>query len=672
MGEEMKNGIAISTGDPYYLGARFVEGGINFAFAVSDEAEAFLVLQGVRGDDKEIRIPLPADERTGDISAVQVRCSGDVRYYYEVEGRKVLDPYAMIISDGSCRVDAGHWDAGEDKAPGWPVSELMIYKLHVRGFTKKAKKVKNKGTFAGLAAMASYIAELGFNAVELLPVYEFDETLKLQPFAETTREGNPPKNYWGYARSNYYFAPKGSYSASADSAREVREMVKALHRAGIEVILEFYFPAETDPCMAMQAVRHWKSAYHIDGFHFVGDGTPVSALVRDVLLTGTKLIFENVDGGWVYGSKRPRRRNLLTENDGFEHTARSFLKGDENRTWEMSELIRRNPDTHGVIHYGANVNGFTLLDTVSYNIKHNEKNGENNDDGTFLNYSWNCGMEGPSRKRNIRKLRLRQIRNLLAYTFLAQGVPLLMAGDENLNTQEGNNNAYSSDDSLGWTDWNTTRDAEGLRSFVKKLTAFRRNHPIFHMEKEFRGSDYKSYGAPDISWHDDTAWVCSFEQDSRTFAVMYNGMYAVKEDGSRDDYFYVAYNALWTPHSFALPAIPGFLWFPVLNTANLAGGEFAPEDAGALEDQKYLEAPARSVVVLRGCADPKAAAEMAAAEKAAAEKKAAGRAAEKKTAGRGSRKRTAGEAKPEAPLPESGDADAKGSDGTPSDNHEAS
>ena len=445
---------------------------------------------------------------------------------------------------------------------------------------------------------ASVLQETQPERGELLPAGKQDFAVSPVPVAKTFR------NYWGYAEHNYYFAPRSAYASGPDAAAEVRRMVSALHREGIEVFMEMYFPENTDPFMALLAIRFWKSAYHMDGFHFIGAGVPVSSIVRSPLLTGTKLIFEQIDGYWIYEGSIPKKRNILTENDSFMHVARSFVKSDEGRASEFAGMIRRNPDRVGVINYAANVNGFTLYDTVCYNEKHNEQNGEDNADGTFLNYSWNCGTEGPSRKRNVRRLRIRQMKNLLVYTFLSQGVPLLYAGDECCNSQGGNNNAYASDDPVGWVDWSSTKDAEEMRSFVAKLAAFRKMHPVFHMEREYRGTDYRSYGCPDLSFHDTKAWVTSFENNTRTLAVMYNGMYTSKEAREADDYFYVAYNAGWTEHLFALPDLPATCsWFPSVSTQLPAGSEFADEAAPACEDQKYCEVPPRSVVILIGKTD---------------------------------------------------------------------
>ena len=616
MTELRKDSYAILPGRPGQTGARFDGRGVSFAFAVPDGEEAALVLTDpAKSQVIKARIPLPAEDRTGLVSSVYLEGAlpEEFGYYYEVGGKKVMDPYAAEIHGDICRVIREDYDWQGAKAPDYLLSELMIYKLHVRGFTKKQTKVRAKGTFAGVKEQIPYIRELGFNAVELMPVYDFDETLRIQPYsgAETDENGKGHavklRNYWGYAEKNHYFAPKASYAFKDDPVTELREMVRAMHLAGIEVFLEIYFPEGTDSFMAMHAIRFWKTSYRIDGFHFIGGGVPVDSIMSDPLLAHTKIMLEYADVYRIYGNNPPKRRNLMICNDSFEHTGRALLKGDEGQIGEFARQIRSNPATHAYVHYMANVNGFTLYDSVSYDWKHNEANGEGNNDGTSQNYSWNCGVEGPSRKKSVRLLRMRQIRNALMYTFLAQGVPLLYAGDECGNTQGGNNNAYASDDATGWVDAGTGKEANEIRSFVKQLTAFRKAHPIFRMESELRGTDYRSYGCPDMSFHDEKAWVCSFENITRTLAVMYNGVYTREKGLPEDDYFYVAYNAYWDAHPFALPTLPpGYRWYPAIHSALPAGSEFAPADAEACADQKYCEAPPRSVVVLTGRPDPNA------------------------------------------------------------------
>lgn len=604
MKKEKNMTFEVKPGNPETLGVVLHSDGINFAAAIPDELEAKLIVTDLNG--KEIRrIDLPVSGRTGEVSSVFLTGADpeSIAYFYEIDGKHFLDPYAVRIRGEICYPACRSFDWESEKAPCIRTEDLAVYKLHVRGFTKKAGSgVKHRGTFTGLAEKIPYIRDLGFNAVELMPVYEYDDILEVKPFseAETNAEGKTEArisgNYWGYAEVNRYFAPREKYAATQDASYEFCSMVKAFHDAGIEVILEMYFPPKTDPFLALQAVRHWKSYYHVDGFHFIGEGTPVCWLVSDPLLKKTKLMIERVDPSW-YGGNIPKSRHLLEYNSDFEHVGRSLLKGDEGQIGTFSAYIRRNPQTHSYVNYMANVNGFTLFDAVCYDRKHNEANGEGNLDGSDINCSWNCGVEGPSRKKAVRELRLRQIKNALAYVFLAQGVPLLYAGDEMLNSQGGNNNAYSSDDPTGWVDWNSSAAALEVRNFVKKLLEIRKDHKIFHMRRELRGTDYRGLGYPDISFHDSSAWVSEREFMTRTLAVLLGGMYTREENLPEDDFFYIAYNAYWEKHPFALPVLPkSYTWELFLDT----GEGTEAKDHAEISDQKYCECPPRSVSVLRG------------------------------------------------------------------------
>lgn len=607
------NDSKVRRGDPEFPGARIADDGVNFAVQVPEGQEAALVLADRKGRERE-RIPLPEAFREGEVAAVYVQGleASSFGYYYEIGGKRTPDPAArMIRDDGLCfAVDPAYPWPDERKADIRP-EELIIYKLHVRGFTKKAPGdlIRHRGTFAGVEEALPYILDLGFTAIELMPVYDFDPELKIQPFSSNLASVNgkaralPARNYWGYSEKSRYFAPKASYAAGADPVAELRSMVHACHEAGIAVFMEMYFPGGTDPFFAMQVVRWWRSAYRMDGFHFIGDGTPYTSLVRDPLLAKTALFFERVDSHYIYGSRIPGTRHILEYNEDFMHTGRRLLKGDEGQMGDFAWCIRRNPATNGRVNYMANVNGFTLMDAVSYDWKHNEENGEGNQDGPVNNDSWNCGTEGPTRKKAVRSLRLRQVRNALAYVFLSQSTPLILAGDECGNTQKGNNNAYSSDNPTGWTDWNRTKEGEELRLFVKELIALRKAHPILHMAKELKGTDYRSAGFPDISFHDSEPWTCSFENSSRTLAVMYCGLYTREEKGCADDFLYAAFNAGWDEHEFALPALPAsYRWFKDIDTAEAPSPD-GISGTGLLADQRIFTAAPRSVVVIRGIQD---------------------------------------------------------------------
>ena len=494
------------------------------------------------------------------------RHTSPIAYYYMIDGKRVIDPCARRIVGDVCYTDPGRFNWGDDAAPGIPLSDMIIYKLHVRGFTmSKGSGVLAKGTFRGLAQKIPYLRELGINAVELMPVYEWSDELK----GRTGRElkDMPKKNYWGYAEKNCYFAPKQLFSSKEDSVTEFKRTVKALHEAGIEVILEMYFPGDADRLTALSALHFWKMVYHVDGFHVIGAGVPKEALAQDPLLARTKLFFDWIDIGRVYQGKAPKTRHIAICNGYYQSEARRFLKGDAGVSEAFRMTQRANPATHAVVHYVANVDGFTLADAVSYNARHNEDNGENGADGTSDNNSWNCGVEGRTRKLPVIELREKQIKNALAYVLLSQGVPLIYAGDEFGNTQGGNNNAYASDNAVGWVSWRLAKRNKSITEFVKSLIAFRKEHGILHTEQELRGNDYRGYGIPDVSWHDTKAWYTDQSAESRSYAVMYNGAYAKKSDGSSDDIIYVCYNAHWECHTFALPQLPlGMLWKTLFST----------------------------------------------------------------------------------------------------------
>ena len=558
----------VSAGDPLMPGTYETAKGLNFAVRVPEDLPATLVLTSEDGSREEQVIDLPVGERCGEMASVTLsgRHTSPIAYYYMIDGKRVIDPCARRIVGDVCYTDPGRFNWGDDAAPGIPLSDMIIYKLHVRGFTmSKGSGVLAKGTFRGLAQKIPYLRELGINAVELMPVYEWSDELK----GRTGRElkDMPKKNYWGYAEKNCYFAPKQLFSSKEDSVTEFKRTVKALHEAGIEVILEMYFPGDADRLTALSALHFWKMVYHVDGFHVIGAGVPKEALAQDPLLARTKLFFDWIDIGRVYQGKAPKTRHIAICNGYYQSEARRFLKGDAGVSEAFRMTQRANPATHAVVHYVANVDGFTLADAVSYNARHNEDNGENGADGTSDNNSWNCGVEGRTRKLPVIELREKQIKNALAYVLLSQGVPLIYAGDEFGNTQGGNNNAYASDNAVGWVSWRLAKRNKSITEFVKSLIAFRKEHGILHTEQELRGNDYRGYGIPDVSWHDTKAWYTDQSAESRSYAVMYNGAYAKKSDGSSDDIIYVCYNAHWECHTFALPQLPlGMLWKTLFST----------------------------------------------------------------------------------------------------------
>ena len=380
-------------------------------------------------------------------------------------------------------------------------------------------------------------------------------------------------------------------------------MIRAFHKAGIGCIMEMYFPAEVNPLMALRAVQFWKQNYHVDGFHILGEGAPLDLIMKDGLLAGTKIMAEGMDTAALYKNRRSGKRCFAEYNLGFLQDMRRFLKSDEDMVPAVQYRIRHNPDDHGVINYITCQDGFTLNDLVSYNYKHNEANGEGNNDGCSYNYSWNCGIEGPSRKQWIRQMRERQMRAAFAMLLFSQGVPMIYGGDEIGNSQEGNNNAYCQDNSIGWIDWRGLRRNASMLAFVKKAVALRKAHPVLHMSESMKEADYLGKGFPDMSFHGERAWFCNMENTSRMIGVMLCGAYAKLPDGSEDDFLYTGYNFHWETRNIALPNLPeGMEWKKVMDTGDLTCDGFYGENGQVYE--RAVEVGPRTVVVLQGVKKP--------------------------------------------------------------------
>ena len=349
----------------------------------------------------------------------------------------------------------------------------------------------------------------------------------------------------------------------------------------------------------LQVLHHWQLRYQIDGFHLVGDASLAEEASKDALLRKTKLIFLGFDGARIYQGKRPWFRNLGEHNQGYQYHIRRFLKGDEGSLSDFTYYLRRSPETHGVINYLADHDGFTLYDSVSYEQKHNLDNGEDNMDGSNENLTWNCGAEGVTRKPAVRALRLRQLKNAVLMLMTSQGTPLIYGGDEFGNSQKGNNNAWCQDNKTGWIDWKAAARNPEFAAFVKAAIAFRKAHPALHGEREPRLIDYKSYGCPDMSFHSQRAWFSQMENTCRFIGVMYCGSYFQDKDGNKDDDLYIAYNMHWNPHELALPSLPEQkVWYLTADTNT-------PEVFLTEENQKKVSAktvivPPRSIIILTG------------------------------------------------------------------------
>ena len=603
-------------------GVRTTKDGITFTTAVDEGANCSLLIYDKGGDKPVVSIEMAENKRFGTLRSVTVAgLSPDREYEYSylVDGKPVVDIYAKSVSGrgiwgklpskedvrGRILTKEYDWEGDEPLRLDW--KDIVGYSTHVRGFTKHASSgVKAKGTFTGVVQKIPYLKELGVNLLQLMPVYDFSETfdpdgMRPRTMAEASSMAGRV-NYWGYTKG-YYFAPKASFAATDDPVCELKDMVKALHRAGIEIVLEFYFPKGIRTAYVLDCIKYWVTSYHIDGVYVNRDASPVEALAQEPILKNTKILSENFSLDRIYeGGRRVGYKNLAESNDGFMLDARRLLKGDEGRTSAFAGRARRNPEGFAVLNYMACHNGMTLFDSVAYDAKHNEANGEDNADGTEYNCSWNCGEEGPTRKRKVNALRARQLRNACLMLFLSQGTPVIYGGDEAVNSQGGNNNAWCQDNEISWINWKPPKAFSFMHDYVKEIISFRRRHPIFAQEKGLKMQDYLSCGTPDVSYHGKRAWYGDFENFSRCIGVMYAGDYAKNAEGENEPYFYVAYNLHWVEHDFALPPLSGgAVWKVVIDTGVEGLGGIYPEgEEKDIESQRSIVVPGRTIMVLEG------------------------------------------------------------------------
>ena len=589
----------IEDGNPLVLGAVPVPGGVNFSARIPKHTKAELVL--VEKGREVLRVDLSGKKRVGESVALRVLGQGVRRlgYYYCMDGEMTPDPYAKRVEEKTCYVEDTFDE--KDQPLAQPLEDMIIYRLHVRGFTKDPKSgVREKGTFRGLMRKIPYIKSLGFTAVELMPAYEWDAALREPPLLPNGHFPHPPlregrRNYWGYAKKNYYLAPKQEFAYSANAVAEVKGLIRALHQAGLACVMEFYAPEGTDPGLFLAGLRHWRLYYHVDGFHLSGEGVPRDLVLFDPVLTDAKLFLEDISlDAW-----RPER-TLARYSTDWMYAMRSFLKSDEGKFYDAMHGLVANGAWVSQVNFMATTEGFTLRDLVTYTKKHNEANGENNFDGLEENVSWNCGREGETKEPEVLALRRHQVKNALAYVFLAQGIPLLNAGDELGNSQQGNNFAYAMDNPIGWVNWDEAKKHTELTEYVRWLIAFRKEHPVLHAEKPLRSADYLGCGLPDLSFHSNHVWYVPFDPTCRSVGMLLAGSYARKEDGSRDEDIFVALNAHWESHLFEIPE-PELEreWVRVLDTApEDADGIYEIDEDGAMTDQRHAPVPARSVTVL--------------------------------------------------------------------------
>ena len=636
----MKLEYSISAGHPFCMGVMSQTNGIHIAmpFPESEGKECGMLLY--KAGHELARIVFPECYKMGEVYVlfINMQMEADYTYLFFCGEERFADPYAHIIRGrekwgrrkedrprAAFAEDTFDWE--DDMPLRIPYEDSVFYSLHVRGFTKHASsQVSARGTFAGLAEKIPYLQQLGITAIECMPVYEFDEIILNPAYQESLKlrdngqaaylEGPAWKqriNYWGFGDGEtYYMAPKAAYAKDPQHAdRELKLLIRQLHKNGIEIILQMYFSPRYTQGYIREVLRYWVSCYHVDGFHLFGTDIPMRLLGTDPYLKHTKLIHENPEADAVYkGKKIPYYRNLACYGDAFRYDARRFLKGDEGMLSVMAEHMRQNSSLEGVINHITDYRGFTLSDLVSYNRKHNEENGEDNRDGSDYNYSWNCGVEGSSRKRAILQMRLTQRKNALAMLFLSQGTPLLLAGDEMGRSMQGNNNAYCQDNKINWLDWKLLEKEAELFTYTKELIRYRKEHPILHSRQTMQIMDSLSCGYPDLSYHAEQAWYAHFENYYRHMAVLYCGMYEKKPDGTEDDFIYIIWNMHWEKHTFALPTLPqDYVWtvsmttkeIPQQDTADKTGKEEKPVEAEiSAEQAREITALGRSVIVLTG------------------------------------------------------------------------
>lgn len=556
-----------AVGFPFPQGCTVEGQTANFSVAVPEGQTCELIIYKKGARTSAFSQKMPYSDVAGNLHflSVVLEQPEDYEYCYKIGGKIVPDPYGKAfsgrehwsVSKGKekrklrTRIVTDTFDWEKSQFPHLKKEDVIAYSLHVRGFTKHSSSgVAHKGTFDGVTEKLPYLQKLGINQIHLMPVYEFDENQR-------------HVNYWGYGKA-YFFAPKASYAAG-DPVNEMKSLVRQMHLAGIEVILEMPFTEGTTFSLILDCLRYWVMQYHVDGFIVNPYICNPDELAKDPVLAKSK---------------------ILKKEDGFQNVMRRFLKGDEGMIWDVICQLK-NQDTQ-LYNYIASHNGFTLCDVVSYDGKHNEANGENNLDGPDYNYSWNCGAEGNSRKKAVNELRKNQIFNAFFLLLFAQGMPCILSGDEFMNTQKGNNNAYCQDNLISWLDWNQLSRQEELYTFVCRLIALRKAC-MKQTAKKSEDTMGRS-GIPQISYHGEDAWQMPAGRASRQLGVFYH------EESTEKD-FYIAYNMHWLSHSFALPSLPkGMEWVCIAGTKE---GVLDEKEAVPVKDKK-VQLEERTIKVFVG------------------------------------------------------------------------
>ena len=526
-------------------------------------------------------------------------------YTYTADGKEYSDIYATNLcgrdrwadrkSHGRalCSViDARNTANKKAEYPNIKYSDSIIYRLHVRGFTispKSGVEKDRRGTFYGVIDKIPYLKELGITTIELMPPYEYNEIVDSKKV-----------NYWGFTNDAFLMSPKKAFGGE----KGFLDMADAVHKEGMELIADIYFSGSESTEFILNTLRIWRLKYFCDGIHIIGNA-PVQSILSDPYLKGMKIFADDIPQNTQGSETRLRRpeenpkRRAAIYNDVFMNDMRAFIKGDSDMVGRAIERFRDNPSKIARINYIANVNGFSLMDTFSYDRKHNEDNGENNLDGTDFNYSWNCGIEGETRKKNITELRKQLYKNAIIATVLSAGTPLINSGDEMGHSKKGNNNSWCQDNQTEWINWAELDRNRELFEFAKNIIALRKKYPIFRLEKRAHGSDYKILGFPDISFHGEDVWKVDYENYRRQFAVLYNNEYYQSGEELEDEYsyFYICFNMHWEKHEFSLPKLPkNKKWSYLIST-----DKKEDEDKKDLsKHQERIIVAERSIVILAG------------------------------------------------------------------------
>lgn len=683
---DVVEGFKIRPGFFRMYGACVASNGVSFTINSHGATRCTLLLFKPQAPKPYARIPFPDSYRIGDTYSMLVFDikPDEFEYAFSFDGpyepakgllfneeNVLLDPYSRAVTgqrkwgekpeggkdfEYRARVVKSNFDWGNIKQLEQPFEDLVIYETHVRGYTKdKSSGVSAPGTFAGLKDKIPYLKDLGINAVELMPIFEFDEM-------ESARvvDGVQLYNYWGYNTVSF-FAPNTSYAFNEEhnhEGDELKSLIKALKENGIEVILDVVFNHtaegnEMGPCFSFKGIdnnvyymltpdahyynfsgcgnvmncnhpvvrsfiidclRHWAIEYRVDGFRFdlasiLGrdqNGAPMAnppileSLAFDPVLGKMKLIAEAWDAGGLYQvGSFPSWNRWAEWNGRYRDDMRSFLKGDDGMAGNAITRITGSRDLYSPESRGhkASVNfmtchdGFTLYDLYSYNEKHNEKNGWNNTDGDNNGHSWNCGAEGETDDPNVNGLRRRLIKNAFAALLCSRGPAMFFAGDEFCNTQFGNNNAYCQDNIISWLDWSRLEEFKEIHDFVRHMIQFRKEHPILRKMTKPSSCQF-----PEISVHNGTPFNASTDYKTKLIGIMYAGR---NEEDTEDDIVFYCMNVYWEPLVMQLPVLPnGKHWHVDTNTnAEYFDGEDFTEKTELL-GVNTIRVPARTTIIL--------------------------------------------------------------------------